>query len=680
MKKRIFSFILCLVLCLSLLPMAAQADSRLHITHVDLTIDVPEHGKKPSYTAAVGDDLNRYRVVPGNGGGYTNGIYWYDETANRMLDESAAFTGGHNYSVHIKLEKTGSPDFSDGVTGKINEAEATVEKYTDSIVVSREIFCLPLYLDAAAVTITAPEPGANPSFTAKAGGEHYSADSVAWYLVDNEKLNQIQKTLTEADRFEAGKTYVAAIELKPEDGYAFSGSVTEATVTVNGVQPTFVDAHTASVRVQHAFALPADSGALSAVALTVTAPEAGKNPAYSVALDPASLTVANRQMGASEYSENGVAWYDTETRAYLNPADTFTAGHAYQVSIGWIKTPAGEKLTADAYGAISAAATVNGGGAKISGSATSFIVTYTFPALAAPAETPEPAPEPTPEPETPEKPEPQPEPEKPDNPQPQPETPEKNLTSIYIAKGPEKTDYIAGAVFDPKGMEVLAGYSDGSAAAVTGFNVTPSGALSAGQQYVTVSYTEGGITKTAAQPVTVSAEAAKGGPFVDVAESDYYYVPVLWAYNHQPQITNGIDATHFGPAGAVTRGQAVTFLWRAAGCPEPGASASRFADVTATDYYYKPVLWAVEMGITNGTDDTHFSPALSLTQAHIVTFLYRAAGSPGAAPNPNNEWYTDAMDWGYSTGLFRNMGRTDTAPMDPCPRADVVCYLYRQMA
>ncbi|MGI5875119.1 MAG: S-layer homology domain-containing protein, partial [Bacillota bacterium] len=97
--------------------------------------------------------------------------------------------------------------------------------------------------------------------------------------------------------------------------------------------------------------------------------------------------------------------------------------------------------------------------------------------------------------------------------------------------------------------------------------------------------------------------------FVDVTdESKFYFTPVYWAVDHDPQITNGIDATHFGPDQTCTRGQVVTFLWRAKGCPEPASAKNPFKDVKTTDYFYKAVLWAVENGITNGTSGTTFSP------------------------------------------------------------------------
>ena len=110
-------------------------------------------------------------------------------------------------------------------------------------------------------------------------------------------------------------------------------------------------------------------------------------------------------------------------------------------------------------------------------------------------------------------------------------------------------------------------------------------------------------------------------PFTDIKADDYYYTPTIWAVENE--VTNGTAATSFSPERICTRGQAVTFLWRATGSPEPENQDNPFKDVQESAYYYKAVLWAVEHGITQGTDAFSFSPNHSCSRAHIVTFLYR---------------------------------------------------------
>lgn len=134
--------------------------------------------------------------------------------------------------------------------------------------------------------------------------------------------------------------------------------------------------------------------------------------------------------------------------------------------------------------------------------------------------------------------------------------------------------------------------------------------------------------------VTVKATFAEvvaepENPFVDVPANAYYYDAVLWAAENG--ITDGTSATTFSPDAGCTRAQIVTFLWRAAGSPAPESSANPFTDVEAGSYYYDAVLWAVEQGITKGTSATAFSPDTVCTRSQTVTFLYRSAGSPAVS-------------------------------------------------
>ena len=165
----------------------------------------------------------------------------------------------------------------------------------------------------------------------------------------------------------------------------------------------------------------------------------------------------------------------------------------------------------------------------------------------------------------------------------------------------------------------------------------------------------------------------KPNPFVDVASGNYFYEPVLWAYYRNPQVTNGIDASHFGPEQTVTRGQCVTFLWRAMGCPKASSTNNPFVDVKSGEYWYEPILWAVEKGITVGTDANHFSPTQTLSTAHIATFLYRCLGIG------KDGWYEEAGNWALKEGLLSETGLTVSDKVG-CPRGAVVTFLYRELA
>lgn len=169
-------------------------------------------------------------------------------------------------------------------------------------------------------------------------------------------------------------------------------------------------------------------------------------------------------------------------------------------------------------------------------------------------------------------------------------------------------------------------------------------------------------------------------PFVDVKAGDYFYDAVLWAVENG--VTSGTSATTFSPNAPCTRAQAVTFLWRAAGSPAP-KSMNSFADVPADAYYAKAVAWAVENGITSGTGGGKFSPNATCTRAQIVTFLYRAAGSPAVSGGSvfsdvkAGAYYADAVTWAANKGITGGIGNGLFGSDNNCTRAQIVTFLYR---
>ena len=171
--------------------------------------------------------------------------------------------------------------------------------------------------------------------------------------------------------------------------------------------------------------------------------------------------------------------------------------------------------------------------------------------------------------------------------------------------------------------------------------------------------------------------------FSDVAEGAYYYDAVLWAAERG--ITGGTGDGGFAPDTACTRGQIVTFLWRAVGSPEPENTGS-FSDVSLDAYYAKAVAWAVENGITGGTGDGKFSPDAVCSRAQTVTFLYRASGSPAVEGSLKftdvaaNSYYADAVLWASENGITSGTSDTTFSPDNDCTRAQVITFLWRIMA
>ena len=167
--------------------------------------------------------------------------------------------------------------------------------------------------------------------------------------------------------------------------------------------------------------------------------------------------------------------------------------------------------------------------------------------------------------------------------------------------------------------------------------------------------------------------------FYDVPNDAYFYEAVKWAVDKG--ITNGLSDTMFGPYESCTRAQIVTFLWRAAGSPEP-KTASSFTDVPANAYYAKAVAWAVENGITNGMTATIFAPDATCTRGQSVTFLHRAlkgtaSGNANFTDVKSDAFYADAINWAVANNVTNGTSNTTFSPNADCTRAEIVTFLYR---
>ena len=174
----------------------------------------------------------------------------------------------------------------------------------------------------------------------------------------------------------------------------------------------------------------------------------------------------------------------------------------------------------------------------------------------------------------------------------------------------------------------------------------------------------------------------KENPFTDVPEGSFYYEPVLWAVDEG--VTTGATETAFNPGGDCLRAHVVTFLWRAAGAPAPAVTENPFVDVEPGSFFEKAVLWAVEEGITTGTDANHFSPGLTCNRATVVTFLYRAFGEPAVESSgnpfqdvPNDGWYTAPILWAVEQNITNGVSADSFAPDQNCSRAQIVTFLFR---
>ena len=257
----------------------------------------------------------------------------------------------------------------------------------------------------------------------------------------------------------------------------------------------------------------------------------------------------------------------------------------------------------------------------------------------------------------------------------------KSLDSITVTTLPSKRNYLEGKdKLDVTGGKLTLTYNNGTtevidlaADMVSGFDNTK-----VGKQTLTVTY-QGKTTTFEVEIIAVTV------PFRDVDKDAYYAAAVEWAVSNE--ITNGTSASTFSPDEGCTRAQVVTFLWRAAGKPDPASSESPFSDVKERAYYYNAVLWAVEKGITNGTSDKTFSPDETCTRAQIVTFLWRYEEQPAPAGTSNpfadvkpSAYFGSAVLWAVETGITNGTSATTFDPEDTCTRAQVVTFLYRDIA
>ena len=214
------------------------------------------------------------------------------------------------------------------------------------------------------------------------------------------------------------------------------------------------------------------------------------------------------------------------------------------------------------------------------------------------------------------------------------------------------------------------------------FDIVPSSA-DAGNNYK-ITYVNGTLTvsRRHSSPSSTTPEPEPtpddSNSFSDVPANAYFADAVEWAVNKG--ITNGLSDTMFGPYESCTRAQIVTFLWRAAGSPEP-KTASSFTDVPASAYYAKAVAWAIENGITNGMTETMFAPNATCTR-QSVTFLYRAlkgtaSGSTNFTDVKPDAFYADAVNWAVASGVTNGTSATTFSPNADCTRAEIVTFLYR---
>lgn len=184
--------------------------------------------------------------------------------------------------------------------------------------------------------------------------------------------------------------------------------------------------------------------------------------------------------------------------------------------------------------------------------------------------------------------------------------------------------------------------------------------------------------------VVSGGSAGTGLRFTDVSSGKYYYDAVRWAVSSG--VTDGISGTTLAPDNSCPRGQVVEFMWRAMGCPEPAVKENPFTDVSAADSYYQAALWAYGAGVTTGSTATTFSPGSTCTRGQVVTFLWRANGQPRVSGTnafsdvSAGAYFADSVRWAVDQGITKGTTDTTFSPGNTCTRGQILTFLYRGMA
>lgn len=638
--KKFLATLLCVCVLGGLMASAASAVTVLTI--INLTVDAPVAGQKPAVTA----------TVPSHAHSVVQKVEW-----SGQLDSSGAFMAGVSYKVTVTLGIKEGADwkFSDkSITAKVNgkAADEVLWYANDKVEVIYTFPKLPeakapTVLKTAEITLTAPETGKTPATTAKVpSGASYTVKNVKW-----------EGSLS-SGKFKADTSYTAYVTLGIKSGKnaVFSDSVFDAFVNDYLIDEIIWNSGSeivVPVVFEKTAAAQASSGAkaINAIYLTIDAPATGKTPATTASLSAGSNGTVNSVVQSVKWSGK------------LDADGTFMPRTSYTVTVTLGIKPGANYYFSDKANSITA--TVNGKGADdVLWYANDRVeVIYTFPqfgtgttlttahiTLDAPAAGQKPA-------ATAKLP---------------------STASTYVANirwegalnssgcfqgGTEYTAYLTLRVKDEfKDRKFSSKSFDAYVNDVLIDEVTW---VSDREIIIPVEF-----EKTAGSPEKPA--------FIDVATGDYFAVPVVWAVNNK--ITSGTGNNRFSPNDSCTQAQILTFLWRAAGSPEPRGTVET-EGFDGTEYYYKAALWAAEQGMVEGG----FAPDALCTRAMAVTFMWKYASSPSAAPAgftdvPAGADYAQAVAWAVEKEVSSGVGDNRFAPDEVCSRGQIVTFLYRAFA
>jgi len=733
--KKLLCTLISLIMIFSLVPMSAFAAEVIRAVVV-LEIDEPVDGEA----------FDRFADIP-SGQNYSiyNQPEWYDETDERFLEEGDTFEAGHIYTVSVWLEANEGNEFAAtptttdvkaSVNGKAAQAGKAFEYQRWAMVVVSYTFpevTKAKPVGGVEIEIAKPSAGEAVSFEASLSGEgvklmeripdlksvyQYAIHGVQW------EDNTINHKMQEGETFTAGHEYGLSVFIEPEDGYTLDNTYENYSVTINGTEPMPVEGFGNERR---GYYISYDCvGEIGDVNFNIVEPEVGSAPFFK----------GYAENGNVDWEVTELSYFDKSTREHLDAYDTFEEGHYYEIYFR-MQAKDGYDFTKDENGNFDQSKiTINGHTPSDSGYfsnvwRTGFVKSCYGPLKKNSENLPLTLRD-----------------DELINDIVQSiylydlEKPKAGATPDYITVWFSEYYYpvmsstevekwgvcwknvtagkdlaVENSVFE-EGNEYEAHIrvttnfkmkADGIKAYVDGDE--PDKIINVKDDEVTLVYNFGvlgGKQETTEKPEketekpaetekptqtekpqttdkpssSQKPEQTKQITFVDVAKGEYYYKPVMWAVENG--ITSGTGANTFSPDSVCTRAQVVTFLHRMVASPEPAAIDMPFSDVNESDYFYKPVKWAVGSSITGGTSATTFSPNANCTRAQVVTFLWRAAGQPKANAKNNpftdvseDSYYYDAVLWAVEQGITGGTSATTFSPDANCTRAQVVTFLYR---
>ena len=612
------------------------------IYSVDLEVNAPVPGMKPDFNAVCGDrsyTLSTYFDDDDSDNYTENGVQWIDATTKKVMDADDTFTVGHTYQAFIHLKKNGNHEFYYDF-GKVPPVAVTVlgaksvrtaKAYERDPFEEIDIICdfACDYQTVSSVSITgldAPKDGKAPDYSVNLGGDGYTfkTTSASNPFVVNGVSWYDETTgtdLTRSAKFVAGHTYTATIYLVPTDGSKFGGSVRG---TINGNTAT-VSGNGSEIQLKYSYTLGTNK--ITSVAIEgLSAPVTGQFPSYVAIVSGAGYALKDRN---DFYYKNGICWSELEgTDLHSGMNVYFEGGKQYQVTI---------YLTAEdgyVFDVKNLKATVNGKNAEVyGGNQNEVVIMYYFTEA----------------------------------------TSDTKLTNIEITgiDAPvigAKPDYTANVLGGRMALE-------GTTTAREKNGITWESGKTGSALYVSGTKFEADVAYSVIVGVTAADGYAFGkeihgtinGQTAEIVSQDEYNVYLSIAFDALKAAKPNTPTTPVTPPATDTPKVEVTI---------------DFTDVSENAYYYEPVQWAVANEITNGTSKTEFSPNETCSQAHILTFLWRAVGKPSSemanpysspVVTPNQYFYTPFI-WSWEKGLI---GNTAHDPNAPCSRSDVVTYLWK---